>query len=157
MATSDSKMDEITTASQELAAQQSQDLEMEDSDQDSSSEFSTTEDSAVDSPIAKRIALARVATNAGSQEKSKETSGTQKITQEPTKEELGAFVVQLDLSHWEHELQVLSAMSTNRQLKVTANGTLTLLPMNPSSGSPMTLLYSVTHRLNCAIFRSFYI
>ena len=72
---------------------------MEDSDQDSSSEFSTTEDSAVDSPIAKRIALARVATNAGSQEKSKETSGTQKITQEPTKEELGAFVVQLDLSH----------------------------------------------------------
>ena len=35
--------------------------------------------------------------------------------------------------------------------------TLTLLPMNPSSGSPMTLLYSVTHRLNCAIFRSFYI
>ena len=124
MATSDPKMDEITTASQELAAQQSQDLEMEDSDQDSSSEFSTTEDSAVDSPIAKRIALARVATNAGSQEKSKETSGTQKITQEPTKEELGAFVVQLDLSHWEHELQVLSAMSTNRQLKVTANGTL---------------------------------
>ena len=125
MATSDSKMDEITkSASQELAAQQSQDLEMEDSDQDSSSEFSTTEDSAVDSPIAKRIALARVATNAGSQEKSKETSGTQKITQEPTKEELGAFVVQLDLSHWEHELQVLSAMSTNRQLKVTANGTL---------------------------------
>ena len=124
MATSDPKMDEITTASQELAAQQSQDLEMEDSDQDSSSEFSTTEDSAVDSPIAERIALARVATNAGSQEKSKETSGTQKITQEPTKEELGAFVVQLDLSHWEHELQVLSAMSTNRQLKVTANGTL---------------------------------
>ena len=37
MATSDSKIDEITTASQELAAQQSQDLEMEDSDQDSSS------------------------------------------------------------------------------------------------------------------------
>ena len=72
METSDSKMDEITkSASQELAAQQSQDLEMEDSDQDSSSEFSTTEDSAVDSPIAKRIALARVATNAGSQEKSK--------------------------------------------------------------------------------------
>ena len=124
MATSDPKMDEITTASQELAAQQSQDLEMEDSDQDSSSEFSTTEDSAVDSPIAKRIALARVATNAGSQEKNKESSGTQKITQEPTKEELGVFVVQLDLSHWEHELQVLSAMSTNRQLKVTANGTL---------------------------------
>ena len=85
----------------------------------------TTEDFAVDSFIAKRIALARVAiTNAGSQEKSKETSGTQKITQEPTKEELGAFVVQLDLSHWEHELQVLNAMSTNRQLKVTANGTL---------------------------------
>ena len=124
MATSDPKMDEITTASQELAAQQSQDLEMEDSDQDSSSEFSTTEDSAVDSPIAKRIALARVVTNAGSQERSKETSGTQKITQEPIKEELGAFVVQLDFSHWEHELQVLSAMSTNRQLKVTANGTL---------------------------------
>ena len=67
MATSDPKMDEITftTASQELAAQQSQDLEMEDSDQDSSSEFSTTEDSAVDSPRAKRIALARVVTNAG--------------------------------------------------------------------------------------------
>ena len=96
MATSDPKMDEITTASQELAVQQSQDLEMEDSDQDSSSEFSTTEDSAVDSP--KRIALARVTTNAGSQEKSKETSETQKISQEPTKEELGAFVVQLDLS-----------------------------------------------------------
>ena len=119
MATSDPKMDGITTASQELAAQQSQDLEMEDSDQDSSSEFSTTEDSAVDSPIAKRIALARVVTNTGSQERSKETSGTQKITQEPTNEELGAFVVQLDFSHWEHELQVLSAMSTNRQLKVT--------------------------------------
>ena len=97
---------------------------MEDSDQDSSSEFSTTEDSGVDSPIAKCFALAIVATNAGSQEKSKETSGTQKITQEPTKEELGAFVVQLDFSHWEHELQVLSAMSTNRQLKVTANDTL---------------------------------
>ena len=86
MTTSDPKMDEITTASQELAAQQSQDLEMEDSDQDSSSEFSTTEDSAVDSPTAKRIAFERVATNAESQEKSKETSGTQKITQEPTKE-----------------------------------------------------------------------
>ena len=71
MATSDPKMGEITTASQELAAQQSQDHEMEDSDQDSSSEFSNYEDSAVDSPIAKRIALARVVTNAGSQEKSK--------------------------------------------------------------------------------------
>ena len=97
---------------------------MEDSDQDSRAEFSTTEDSVVDSHIAKRIALARVATNAGSQGKSKETSGTQKISQEPTKEELGAFVVQLDLSHWEHELQVLSSMSTNRQLKVADNGTL---------------------------------
>ena len=39
-------------------------------------------------------------------------------------DELGAFVVQLDLSHWKHELQVLSAMSINRQLKVTADGTL---------------------------------
>ena len=97
---------------------------MENSEQVSSSEFSTTEDSAVDSPIAKRIALARVAINAGSQEKGKETSGTQNITQEPTKEELETLVVQLDLSHWEHELQVLSAMSTNRQLKITSNGTL---------------------------------
>ena len=52
------------TVSQELATQQSQDFKMKDSDQDSSSEFSATEDSAVDSPIAKRTALARVATNA---------------------------------------------------------------------------------------------
>ena len=108
MATSDPKMDKITTASQELAAQQSQDLEMEDSDQDSSSEFSSTEDSAVISPLAKRIALAP---NADSREQSKEISGTQNITQELTKEDLGAF--QLDLSHWEHELQVLSAMPTD--------------------------------------------
>ena len=71
MATSDPKMDAITTASHELAAQQLKDFEIKDSDQDPSSEFSTTEDSAVDSPIAKRIALARVANNAGSQEKSK--------------------------------------------------------------------------------------
>ena len=60
MATSDPKMDEITTASQELAAQQSQDLEMEDSDQDSSSEFSTTEDSAVDSPIAMTMTMTMI-------------------------------------------------------------------------------------------------
>ena len=124
MATSGPKMDEITTASQELAAQQSHqnvDFDMEDSDQDSSSEFSSTENSAVISPLAKRIALAPIA---DSREQSKEISGTQNITQELKKEDLGTFVVQLDLSHWEHELQVLSAMSTNRQLKVTANGTL---------------------------------
>ena len=56
MATSDPKLNEITTASQKLAAQQSHktlDFEMEDSDQDSSSEISTTEDSSVYSPIAK--------------------------------------------------------------------------------------------------------
>ena len=28
-------------------------------------------------------------------------------------EELGAFVIQLDQTHWQHELQVLSAMSVN--------------------------------------------
>ena len=60
MATSDPKLDEITTASQELAAQQfpgTLDFEMEDSNQGSSSEFSTTKDSMVNSPLAKRIAL----------------------------------------------------------------------------------------------------
>ena len=46
------------------------------------------------------------------------------LIQPPTKEELGAFVIQLDQTHWQHELQVLSAMSVNRILKVTANGTL---------------------------------
>ena len=34
------------------------------------------------------------------------------------------IVIQLDQTHWQHELQVLSAMSVNRILKVTANGTL---------------------------------
>ena len=40
------------------------------------------------------------------------------------KEDLGAFVIQMDATHWQHELQILSAMSTNTLLKVTANGTL---------------------------------
>ena len=93
---------------------------MKDSDQDSSSEFSTTDDSDVDSPIAKRIALAN---NADFQGKKKEISGTQKIIQEPTKGEFEECIFQLDIVHREHELQVLSAMSTNRQLKVTAIGT----------------------------------
>ena len=117
MATSDPKMEEIKTVSQELAAQQSKDFEIEDSDQDSSSEILTTEDSVVDSPIAKRIALVRVATNAGSQEKSKETIGTQKFTKKPTKEELGAFVVQLDLSHWEQERKQTTKGHSQRYLK----------------------------------------
>ena len=34
--------------------------------------------------------------------------------QSPTREELGAFVIQLDQTHWQHELQVLCAMSVNR-------------------------------------------
>ena len=40
------------------------------------------------------------------------------------KEELGAFVIQLDTAHWQHELQILSTMSTNKDLKVSASGTL---------------------------------
>ena len=44
----------------------------------------------------------------------------QGLIQPPTMEELSAFVNQLDQTHWQHELQVLSAMSVNRILKVTA-------------------------------------
>ena len=54
----------------------------------------------------------------------KDNSLTQGLIQPPTREELGAFVIQLDQTHWQNELQVLSAMSVNRILKVTANGTL---------------------------------
>ena len=46
------------------------------------------------------------------------------LIQSLPKEELGAFVIQLDTAHWQHELQILSAMSTNKDLKVSASVTL---------------------------------
>ena len=92
---------------------------MEDNDSVSiSSEFSTTEESSTESPLVKRIAL-------GSKSDTQETNGTQNgLIQSPPKEELGAFVIQLDTAYWQHELQILSAMSTNKDLKVSASGTL---------------------------------
>ena len=125
MATTDPNMDKITT-SQEHGTHQTQgsaNIDMEDNDSVSiSSEFSTTEDSATESPSVKRIAL-------GSKSDTQETNGTQNglphgLIQSPPKEELGAFVIQLDTAHWQHELQILSAMSTNKDLKVNASGTL---------------------------------
>ena len=96
---------------------------MEDNDSVSiSSEFSTTEDSSTESPLVKRIGL-------GPKSDTQEANGTQNglphgLIQSPPKEELGAFVIQLDTAHWQHELQILIAMSTNKDLKVSASGTL---------------------------------
>ena len=65
----------------------------------------------------------------GSKSDTQEANGTQNglphgLLQSPPKEELGAFVIQLDTAHWQHELQILSAMSTNKDLKVSASGTM---------------------------------
>ena len=76
-----------------------------------------------ESPQAKRAAINCAA------EKNNNQATTQNglphgLVLEPAKEDLGAFVIQMDATHWQHELQILSAMSTNTLLKVTANGTL---------------------------------
>ena len=126
MATTDPNMDKITTSSQEHGTHQTQEsanIDIENNDSVSiSSEFSTTEESSTESPLVKRIAL-------GSKSDTQEANGTQNglphvLIQLPTKEELGAFVIQLDTAYWQHELQILSAMSTNKDLKVSASGTL---------------------------------
>ena len=126
MVTTDPNMDKITTSSQEHGTHQTQEsanIDMEDNDSVSiSSEFSTTEDTSTESPLVKRMAL-------GSKSDTQEANGTQNglphgLIQSPPKEELGAFVIQLDTAHWQHELQILSAMSTNKDLKVSASGTL---------------------------------
>ena len=103
-------------------------LENQMSDDDrgiSSSEFSTTDYSSdsSESPQAKRAAFNCAA------EKNNNQTTTQNglphgLVLEPAKEYLGAFVIQMDATHWQHELQILSAMSTNTLLKVTANRTL---------------------------------
>ena len=117
MASSDPKFNQITTESQE-------NLEMymeEDNGNISSSEFSTTDSESTNSPIVKKKATK---TNITKETQINDNCLPQGLIQPPTKEELGAFVIQLDQTHWQHELQVLSAMSVNRILKVTANGTL---------------------------------
>ena len=117
MASSDPKFNQITTESQE-------NLEMymeEDNGNISSSEFSTTDSESTNSPIVKKKATK---TNITKETQINDNGLPQGLIQPPTKEELGAFVIQLDQTHWQHELQVLSAMSVNRILKVTANGTL---------------------------------
>ena len=117
MASSDPKFNQITTESQE-------NLEMymeEDNGNISSSEFSTTDSESTNSPIVKKKATK---TNIAKETQINDNGLPQGLIQPPTKEELGAFVIQLDQTHWQHELQVLSAMSVNRILKVTANGTL---------------------------------
>ena len=126
MATTDPNMDKITTSSQEHGThhpQESANIDMEDNDSVSiSSELSTTEESSTESPLVKRIAL-------GSKSDTQEANGSQNglphgLIQSPPKEELGAFVIQLDTAYCQHELQILSAMSTNKDLKVSASGTL---------------------------------
>ena len=123
MASSDPKFDQITTESQE-------NLEIQKADDDrgiSSSEFSTTDYSSdsSESPQAKRAAI-----NCAAEKNNKNNQATTQnslphgLVLEPAKEDLGAFVIQMDATHWQHELQILSAMSTNTLLKVTANGTL---------------------------------
>ena len=87
----------------------------------SSSEFSTTDSESTNSPIVKKKATK---TNITKETQINDNGLPQGLIQPPTKEELGAFVIQLDQTHWQHELQVLSAMSVYRILKVTANGTL---------------------------------
>ena len=121
MASSDPKFDQITTESQENL-----EIQMADDDRGiSSSEFSTTDYSSdsSESPQAKRAAINCAA------EKNNNQATTQNglphgLVLEPAKEDIGAFVIQMDATHWQHELQILSAMSTNTLLKVTANGTL---------------------------------
>ena len=121
MASSDPKFDQITKESQENL-----EIQMADGDRGiSSSEFSTTDYSSdsSESPQAKRAAINCAA------EKNNNQTTTQNglphgLVLEPAKEDLGAFVIQMDATHWQHELQILSAMSTNTLLKVTANGTL---------------------------------
>ena len=121
MASSDPKFDQITTESQENFV-----IQMADDDRGiSSSEFSTTDYSSdsSESPQAKRAAINCAA------EKNNNQTTTQNglprgLVLEPAKEDLGAFVIQMDATHWQHELQILSAMSTNTLLKVTANRTL---------------------------------
>ena len=126
MAATNPNMDKITTSSQKHGTHQTQksaNIDMEDNDSVSiSSEFLTTEDSSTESPLVKRIAL-------GSKSDTQEANGTQNglphgLILSPPKEELGAFVIQLDTAHWQHELQILSAMSTNKDLKVSASSTL---------------------------------
>ena len=121
MATTDPNVDKITTSSQEHGTHQTQEsanIDMEDNDSVSIS----SEESSTESPLVKRIAL-------GSKSDTQEANGSQNglphgLIQSPPKEELGAFVIQLDTAYWQHELQILSAMSTNKDLKVSASGTL---------------------------------
>ena len=91
----------------------------------SSPEYSTTDYSSdsSESPQAKRAAINCEA------EKNNNQTTTQNglphgLVLAPAKEDLGAFVIQQDTAHWQHELQILSVMSTNTLLKVTANETL---------------------------------
>ena len=117
MASSGPKFNHITTESQE-------NLEMymeEDDGNISSSKFSTTDSESTNSPIVKKKATK---INITKETQINDNGLPQGLIQPPTIEELGAIVIQLDQTHWQHELQVLSAISVNRILKVTANGTL---------------------------------